>query len=43
VTDWLAHPERVLELKKTFSKLHESLRADTASIATHAIEKILAR
>jgi len=43
VTEWLAHPERMLELKKTFSKLHESLRADTASIATHAIEKILAR
>jgi lipid-A-disaccharide synthase len=43
VTDWFAHPERMLELKKTFSKLHESLRADTASIATHAIEKILAR
>jgi lipid-A-disaccharide synthase len=43
VTEWLSHPERVLQLKQTFAKLHESLRADTASIARHAIEKILAR
>ena len=43
VTDWLNHPQRVEQLQAIFSNLHESLRADTASIATHAIEKILAR
>jgi lipid-A-disaccharide synthase len=43
VTDWLNHPQRVQQLQAIFSNLHESLRADTASIATHAIEKILAR
>ena len=43
VLDWLSDPARVTELKATFSQLHESLRADTASIAAHAIEKILAR
>lgn len=43
VTEWLSHPERVLQLKQAFANLHESLRADTASIARHAIEKILAR
>jgi len=43
VLDWLCDPTRVTELKATFSQLHESLRADTASIAAHAIEKILAR
>jgi len=43
VTDWLNHPQRVQQLQAIFSNLHESLRADTASIATHAIKKILAR
>jgi lipid-A-disaccharide synthase len=43
VLEWLSDPTRVAELKATFSQLHESLRADTASIAAHAIEKILAR
>lgn len=43
VDQWLKHPEQVTKLQATFSQLHESLRADTASIATHAIEKILAR
>ena len=43
VLDWLSDPARVTELKATFSQLHESLRADTASIAAHVIEKILAR
>lgn len=43
VLEWLNDPTRVAELKATFSQLHESLRADTASIAAHAIEKILAR
>ena len=41
VNDWLRHPEKVEQLKKTFAHLHQSLRADTATVASDAIAKIL--
>ncbi len=41
VTDWLEQPARVQALQQTFSRLHQSLRADTPKVATDAIAQIL--
>jgi lipid-A-disaccharide synthase len=42
VLDWLDAPERVTALQQRFEALHHTLRRDTAQLATHAIENILA-
>ena len=41
VTDWLEQPARVQTLQQTFSRLHQSLRADTPKVATDAIAQII--
>ena len=41
VTDWLEQPARVQALRHTFSRLHQTLRADTPKVATDAIAQIL--
>ena len=41
VTDWLEQPARVQALQQTFSRLHQTLRADTPKVATDAIAQIL--
>lgn len=38
---WLAAPDRVDRLHATFSALHATLRRDTATLATHAIQNVL--
>jgi len=43
VTDWLDDPARCAELQARFTDLHHTLRRDTAMLATHAIEELLAR
>ncbi|MFP5467866.1 MAG: lipid-A-disaccharide synthase [Gammaproteobacteria bacterium] len=40
---WLDEPERMAAVRTRFTELHHSLRHDTVQLATHAIEKILAR
>jgi lipid-A-disaccharide synthase len=42
VLDWLDTPERITALQQRFEALHHTLRRDTAQLATHAIENILA-
>jgi lipid-A-disaccharide synthase len=39
--DWVSDPHRVDQLNTIFTALHESLRRDTASLATDAIENVL--
>lgn len=39
---WLVHPDRVDALQTRFQQLHETLRRDTAGLAIHALEKVLA-
>ena len=39
---WLDDPLQAAALAKRFDALHRSLRCDTATVATHAIEKVLA-
>ena len=39
--DWLDAPDKVIALQARFSALHETLRRDTAQLATDAIEKVL--
>jgi lipid-A-disaccharide synthase len=39
--DWLAAPERMRAVQARFGALHETLRRDTATLATDAIEKVL--
>ena len=39
--DWLDAPDKVTALQARFSALHETLRRDTAQLATDAIEKVL--
>jgi len=39
--DWLDAPDKVTALQVRFSALHETLRRDTAQLATDAIEKVL--
>jgi lipid-A-disaccharide synthase len=41
--DWLAHPDRMRSVQQRFRALHETLKRDTATLATDAIEKVLAR
>ena len=41
VLEWLADPARMAAAKEKFIALHESLRRDTATLATDAIEKII--
>jgi lipid-A-disaccharide synthase len=41
ISDWLQHPAKVQVLRQTFTQLHQSLRADTSTLVTNAIEKIL--
>ena len=41
--DWLAAPEKIARLKQRFAALHGELHRDTAQLATHAIETLLAR
>jgi lipid-A-disaccharide synthase len=40
--EWLAHPDRVDALQARFQQLHATLQRDTAGLATHALEKVLA-
>jgi len=42
VLAWLHQPDRVDALKGRFADMHHSLRRDTATLATDAIEKVLA-
>jgi lipid-A-disaccharide synthase len=39
--DWLDAPDKVTALQARFSALHQTLRRDTAQLATDAIEKVL--
>lgn len=41
VTDWLQQPAKAQALRQTFSRMHQSLRADTSQVATDAIAQIL--
>jgi len=41
ISEWLQQPAKVQVLHQTFTRLHQSLRADTSTVATNAIEKIL--
>ncbi len=41
VLDWLDAPERIEALQQRFSALHQTLRRNTAQLATDAIEKVL--
>jgi lipid-A-disaccharide synthase len=41
VLDWLEAPARMAAVQEKFSALHATLRRDTATLATDAIEKIL--
>ncbi|MFW2357587.1 lipid-A-disaccharide synthase [Hydrogenophaga sp.] len=41
VLGWLDAPERIGALQQRFSALHDTLRRDTAQLATDAIEKVL--
>ena len=42
VRAWLDQPEKGQALNQQFSALHAGLQRDTASLATHAVEKVLA-
>jgi lipid-A-disaccharide synthase len=39
--DWLNAPDKVTALQARFAALHETLRRNTAQLATDAIEKVL--
>lgn len=43
VLRWLNEPEAAKEVQQKFSVLHKSLRRETSTLATNAIEKVLAR
>ncbi len=43
VLDWLDAPEKIKALQQRFATLHDELHRDTAQLATHAIETLLAR
>lgn len=43
VLGWLAAPEKTAQLERRFGELHEQLRRDTATLATDAISRLLAR
>lgn len=40
---WLSAPDRVEALQRQFTHLHTTLQKDTSSLATDALEKVLAR
>ena len=42
LSDWLDSPERMRAVQQKFRSLHASLLRDTATLATDAIEKVLA-
>jgi len=41
VLQWLDQPKRVEKLQAGFAQLHETLRRDTAALASHAIQEVL--
>jgi lipid-A-disaccharide synthase len=41
VLRWFDQPERVQHVQQIFARLHDSLRRDTAALASHAIQKVL--
>jgi lipid-A-disaccharide synthase len=43
VIQWLANPAAVANVQQRFATLHDTLRRDTPALASHAIEKVLAR
>jgi lipid-A-disaccharide synthase len=43
VLHWLDHPAAAAAVQQRFATLHDTLRRDTPALATHAIEKVLAR
>jgi lipid-A-disaccharide synthase len=43
VLQWFKAPARVQALEQRFAQLHDNLRRDTPTLATDAIEKVLAR
>lgn len=43
VLRWLNDPQAVEDVQQKFSGLHKSLRRETSTLATNAIEKVLAR
>jgi len=43
VEDWLNHPIKIVRMREKFQTMHSILRTDTITLATDAIEKILAR
>jgi lipid-A-disaccharide synthase len=43
VMQWLDHPAEVAAVQQRFAALHDTLRLDTPALASHAIEKVLAR
>jgi lipid-A-disaccharide synthase len=43
VLQWLTNPAAVAAVQQRFAALHDTLRRDTPALATHAIEKVLAR
>ena len=42
VLAWFDAPERIARVQQRFAELHLQLRRDTATLATHAIQKVLA-
>lgn len=42
LADWLDSPDRMQAVQQKFVSLHETLKRDTAKLATDAIEKVLA-
>lgn len=43
LADWLDAPERMRAVQERFADLHQRLQRDTATLATDAIEQVLAR
>lgn len=43
VNAWLDNPDRIATVQAHFSQLHRSLQRDTATLAAHAIQQVLAR
>jgi len=41
LADWLGSPDRMRSVQETFRAMHAQLRRDTATLATHAVEKVL--
>jgi lipid-A-disaccharide synthase len=42
LADWLQSPDRMRSVQQTFRLLHATLQRDTATLATDAVEKVLA-